>query len=89
MTSTTLSGPAASASQARSRLIDAGYVVLDAPTMDWLELAPGETLLSVTGGHSDVASVVTEIGWRHRGTANALAPAVAYKSMFPSYGAQG
>jgi hypothetical protein len=69
ISTTTLSGPAETADKARHLLIDAGYSVLTVPTeMRWLELVEGDAFVSVDGSHSDVASVVSHLGWRHRGT---------------------
>jgi hypothetical protein len=76
MTTTLLSGPAATVREARQLLTDAGYTILDAPVNMGLELVAGEEFLSVEGGHSDVASVIEHLGWRHRACIGPMQPAM-------------
>jgi hypothetical protein len=66
MQTTTLSGPADTVREARAALAVKGYFVLSAARAMGLELAEGEAFLSVDGMHSDVASAVERLGWRHR-----------------------
>jgi hypothetical protein len=71
---TLLSGPADTVREARSLLTENGYTVLDRPVNMGHELVAGDEFVSVEGGHSDVASVIEALGWRHRATVARLEP---------------
>jgi hypothetical protein len=82
MQNTTLSGPRETVREAGRCLAEAGYFVLSVPTTQtWLELAEAEAFLSVDGQHSDVASIVAHLGWRHRGIMVTAGSAVAVASV--------